>query len=225
MNIVSKLFAVALFSLTTSSLFAETQKIDFYGGYFYSSIDDALSNSYMTSGTLLFVADMTGAGLENIFLGDGSSIEVNNFLNGGSDYFIFGEASISSSGMTQGTAYASLEVDLSSSLAGKEYAIVILGQDSVGGIVSAGDSYGVFAPSFVTEPVDSLSGGGEWKIPTSSERYVSAFVSTSGVVGEGGIPNEYLAMDKVVAVVPEPATCAFIFGAAALILAAYRRRK
>lgn len=221
----SKLFAIVSILFSVSSLVAEIQSIDFNGGYFYSSLDDAYKNNYMTSGKLLLVADMTGAGLSNIFLEDNSSIEVNSFLNGGSDYFIFGEAAISSSGMSQGTAFAKLEVDLSSPLAGKEYAIVILGQDSIGSIVSSGESYGVFAPSFVTENVDSLSGGGEWKIPTSSERYVSAFVSTFGAVGEGGIPNEYLVMDKVVSVVPEPATCAFLFGAAALAIAAYRRKR
>ena len=225
MKLIQKLLLPLFCSLSLNPTFAETQIINFNGGYFYSSFEAAEINDYMTSGKILLVADMTGAGLSNITISDGSSVSVDSYLNGGNDYFVFGEATISSMGMSAGKASAEIEVDLSSPLAGKEYAIVILGQDSVGGIVSAGDSYGVFSPTFVKESIDKLSGGDDWVIPTDNRDHLLAWVFTESAGGEGYIPNEYLAMDKVVAVVPEPATCAFIFGAAALILAAYRRRK
>lgn len=207
------------------SLSAATQIIDFNAGYFYSSQLAVDENAYMTSGRLLLVADMTGSGLSNITISAGSSVSVDSYLNGGEDYFIFGEAVISSSGDTRGMASAEIEVDLSSPLAGKEYAIVILGQDYTSGIVSAGDSYGVFSPTFVTESIDNLSGGDDWVIPTENRDHLLAWVFSESAGGVGYIPNSYLVMDKVVSVVPEPATCAFLFGAAALAIAAYRRKR
>ncbi len=207
------------------SLSAVTQIIDFNAGYFYSSQLAVDENAYMTSGRLLLVADMTGSGLSNITISAGSSVSVDSYLNGGEDYFIFGEAVISSSGDTRGMASAEIEVDLSSPLAGKEYAIVILGQDYTSGIVSAGDSYGVFSPTFVTESIDNLSGGDDWVIPTENRDHLLAWVFSESAGGVGYIPNSYLVMDKVVSVVPEPAICAFLFGAAALAIAAYRRKR
>lgn len=225
MKILQKLFALIACLLASNSSFADTQIINFNGGYFYSSSDAIETNDYMTSGKILLVADMTGAGFSDMTLSAGSSVSLDSYLNNGSDYFIFGEADISSMGMSSGKASAEIEVDLSSPLAGKEYAIVILGQDYTSGIVSAGDSYGVFSPTFVTESIDNLSGGDDWVIPTENRDHLLAWVFSESAGGVGYIPDSYLVMDKVVSVVPEPATCALFFGALVLSIAVYRRRK
>lgn len=224
MKALSKIFTI--FSLTISSLVlnAETQKIDFFGGYFYSSIEAAASNDYMTSGKLLFVADLTGAGFSDLSINAGSSLEVDSYLNAGNDFYIFGEISIRSSGMMEGKASDSLYVDLSSPLAGKDFAIIILGESNATSSTAVeGDSYGVFTPSILEEP--NYSGGDEWTVPTTTKENITVYAYSEGLMGGDFVPNEYLTMNKVVTVVPEPATCAFIFGAAALALAAYRRRK
>ena len=223
MKSLSKIFAISSIFALSLTVNAETQKIDFFGGYFYSSIDSAVDNSYMTSGKLLFVADLSGAGFSDFSLVAGSSLEVDSYVNSGNEYYIFGETSIRSSGMMEGKASDSFYVDLSSSLAGKDFAIIILGDSTDSAVAKEGDSYGVFTPTLLENP--NFSGGDEWVIPTTTKENITVYAYSKGLMQGDFIPNEYLVMDKVVSVVPEPATCAFLFGAAALAIAAYRRKR
>lgn len=213
-------------SVFSASAFAESQIINFNAGYFYSSLENAANNNYMTSGKVLLVADTSNSGFSSLLLNSGSSLATGNYLNGGTDYYIFGSASISSSGMSTGMAAGQFTVDLSSDLAGKDYAMIILSSTFATDVATVGDTYGVFSPTFVKESgVDPLSDGDAWTVPTSSKDYYTAFAFTAGASGAGYLPNTYTATDKKVTEVPEPSTYALIFGALAIAFVAYKRRK
>ena len=102
---------------------------------------------------------------------------------------------------------------------GEKIALVVW--DSSSNTASVGDKYFIFTSSMAgLEKLDEVN---DWQIPLSGNGVYSWYGVTENMEGE--IPESFFTLSKTVGAVPEAGYCAAVFGLAALVFAARRRRK
>lgn len=206
---------------------AEDADVSFAAGYFFRDAAAAESGDYLKSGKVLLIVDVDDAGrggFDSFALGENSPLAVGDFLVSSGNYYVAASFDIASSGMLEGTASGVFNVSLDSVVStGMNIAMLFIeAEESPDGVIaSAGSRYGIFTPLFVEGASGAgLSGGADWKVPSSTAEATNIYFYTVGVGGD--LDNMYGVMDRTV--IPEPGVFAALFGGLALCLAACRRR-
>ena len=161
---------------------------------------------------------------------DGDSFSVGEFINSNNEYKTFAVGALKEDPDFLWYAIAeNLKVDNEKVglTKGADFALIVYDSNQMDKL-SAGDNFCIYTPSFAIEDgIDvsvALSGGDEWKVQDADQWTIA--LATIDFTGNQ-LDNSYTTLSKVVggAAVPEPSTYAVIFGAWALGLAVYRRRK
>ncbi len=226
---MKKLLSIILLSISALS-YADTARINYALGNFFADFNAAAENDYLTSGKIILIVDSKNqgqSGFENFTLNAGDSLVQGDFLNASQDYYVLGSFNIASSGMNEGLASGTFTFELDANVAtDMNIAMVFIESADAPSktIVSLGDNYGIYTPSFAPSGVDGKSGGDNWTVPSASADGTNIFFTTKSLDDSPtSIPNEMAVMNMTV--VPEPSTYAAIFGALAFTFAVYRRKK
>ena len=204
--------------------FAEVNYL-FNAGLFYDKDGSEITKSL----SFALVADFTGNGFAKSFeLTDGDSFAVGEFINAKNEYKTFAVGALKEDPDLLWYAIAeNLKIDNEKVglEKGADFALIVYDPSNAGKL-TAGDSFCIYTPSFAIEDgVEmsvALSGGDEWKVQ-EADQWTIALATMD--FAENPLDNSYTTLSSVVLAVPEPSTYAVLFGAIALGLAVYRRRK
>ncbi|MBO6102763.1 MAG: hypothetical protein J6P03_05870 [Opitutales bacterium] len=178
-----------------------------------------------------FIVDMTKNTFNNFSLNIGNQIQAGTYLDAGTNnYYTIEQGSLQ---IEDGVNYASGEFFVYGTQygeggfsGGEDIGILVwtnAGKEIADGTVKEGYYYAVCSLS-KTAYETSLN---YWQIPQSGDlgKSYEMYALAQNWPEGGELSNSSLTLSKQAAPVPEPATCAAIFGALALALAAWRKKR